>query len=141
VATLVLTLRATTRFDERAYPGSSWSTTPDAVFHDFDITLPACTDGRVRYWAGSLELYVKITAAPACITEFTETNRLTGAPPSVPGPVALTDSPKRQAEFGWQSSAQLTYLRYRREENNVETQAVADEAPADRSLFLHAWHQ
>ncbi|MDI6105637.1 hypothetical protein QLQ12_44360 [Actinoplanes sp. NEAU-A12] len=140
VATLVL-FRGSTRFDDRAYPGSSWGETPDEVFTDFAITLPECTDGRMRYWTGKSELYLKIAAPPTCIGEFIEVNRLKGSPPGIQGPVALVNSAKRADEFGWQSSADHSYTRYRREEKNVETQAMADDAADERSLFLNAWHQ
>ncbi|MCN0180109.1 hypothetical protein [Salinispora arenicola] len=144
VGTLVFHLRGTTRFDERAYSGSSWDMTPEAVFTDFDLVFPECTDGRMRYWSGSLELYVRITAPSDCVDQFIEANRLKSGERAMRGPVILINSAGRAAEFGWQSSADRKYTRYRREEtwkSNVETQATADDGAAERSLFLHAWHQ
>lgn len=143
VGALVLQLRGTTRFDDRAYSGSSWGKTPDEVFADFDLALPECTEGRMRYWAGSLELYMKITAPSDCVDQFIEVNRLKSNENALPGPVALA-SADREAEFGWQSSADRKYTGYRREEtwkSNVETQATADDGATERSLYLHAWHQ
>lgn len=144
VGTLVLQLRGTTRFDDRAYSGSSWSITPEEVFTDFDLTLPECTDGRMRYWAGSLELYVRITAPSECISQFIAINRLRSGEVTITGPVILADTAERDVEFGWQSSSSRNYTPFRREENwknNVETQAIADDGTAERSLYLHAWHQ
>ncbi|WP_018251580.1 hypothetical protein [Salinispora mooreana] len=144
VGTLVLQLRSTTRFDDRAYPGSSWDETPEAVFADFDLVFPECTDGRMRYWAGSLELFVRITAPSDCVDQFIEVNRLISSEFARPGPVNLVNSADRAAEFGWQSSAHRKYTRHSRGENwknNVWTRAFVDDGTTERSLYLHAWHQ
>ncbi|MGC4814807.1 hypothetical protein ACLQ29_30115 [Micromonospora sp. DT228] len=138
VGTRVL-LRDTTRFDDRAYSGSSFSKTPDEVFTDFDITLPACTDGRMRYWAGSLDLYLTITAPPDCVSRFIEENRLSTSEPLPAAPLTVTRD-KRAAEFGWTLPADRVYRSHRREEDNVETKAWTDDA-AEQSLYLTAWHQ
>ncbi|WFE54615.1 hypothetical protein [Micromonospora sp. WMMD1155] len=139
VGTLVL-LRDTTRFDDRAYSGSSWSKTPDEVFTDFDISLPECAAERMRYWAGSLELYLKVTAPPDCVSQFIEANRLSSSEPLPSAPTGVIRD-KRAAEFGWQLPADRVYTWHRREEDNVETQATSDNGATERSLFLHAWHQ
>ncbi|WP_028569531.1 hypothetical protein [Salinispora tropica] len=144
VGTLVLQLRGTTRFDDRAYPGSSWDETPEAVFTDFDLALPECTEGRMRYWAGSLELYMKITASSDCVNQFIKENRLISSEFARAGPIHLIDSSVRAAEFGWQSSAQRKYTRHSRGENwknNVWARAFVDDGTTERSLYLHAWHQ
>lgn len=132
-------LRGTTRFDDRAYPGSTWSRSSAEVFTDFDIALPECTGGRMRYWAASLELYLKITAPAACVTQFVGANRLSTSEPLPSVPLTLTED-RRAAEFGWNLPADRVYTWHRREEGNVETQAWTDDA-AEQTLFLHAWHQ
>ncbi|WP_050765012.1 hypothetical protein [Salinispora tropica] len=144
VGALVLQLRGTTRFDDRAYSGSSWGKTPDEVFVDFDLVLPECTEGRMRYWAGSLQLYMKITAPSDCVDQFIEVNRLKSSETALSGPVDLINSANRAAEFGWQSSADRKYTRHSRGENwknNVWTHAFVDDGTTERSLYLHAWHQ
>jgi hypothetical protein len=138
VGPLVL-LRGTTRFDDRTYPGSSWRKSPEEVFSGFDITLPGCSDGRMRYWAGDLELYLKITASSDCVSQFVEANRLSASEPLDAVPVTVTTD-KRATEFGWNLPADRAYTSHRREEDNVETRAWTDDA-AERSLYLHAWHQ
>lgn len=143
VGTLAFLLRGTTRFDERAYSGSRWDKTPDAVFADFDLTLPECTDGRMRYWAGIWGgLYMKITAPSDCVDQFIEVNRLISSEFARPGPVALVNSADRAAEFGWQSSADRKYTGHSRMEdwqNSLWVDAKVDDGVAERSLFLHAW--
>lgn len=144
VGMLVLQLRGTTRFDDRAYPGSRWDETPEAVFTDFDLALPECTEGRMRYWAGSLQLYMKITAPSECVNQFIKANRLKSSEIALSGPVDLINSANRAAEFGWQSSADRKYTRHSRGENwknNVWTHAFVDDGTTERSLYLHAWHQ
>ena len=131
-------LRDTTRFDKRAYPGSSWGETPDEVFTSFDITLPECTDGRMRYWAGNLELFMKITAPADCLSQFVEANRMSTSEPVPIVPTVVIR--KRVAEFGWELPADRLYTSHRREENNVETKAWTNDAD-EPSLFLHAWKQ
>lgn len=144
VGALVLQLRGTTRFDDRAYSGSSWGKTPDEVFVDFDLVLPECTEGRMRYWAGSLDLYMKITASSDCVDQFIQVNRLISSEFARPGPIYLIDSSVRAAEFGWQSSADRKYTRHSRGENwknNVWARAFVDDGTTERSLYLQAWHQ
>ncbi|MET7666707.1 hypothetical protein [Micromonospora luteifusca] len=137
---MLVVLRDTTRFDDRAYPGSSWGKTPNEVFTDFDITLPECTNGRMRYWAGSLELYLKISAPPACVSQFVEENRLSTSEPLPAAPLTVTSDKRAANEFDWELPAERVYTSHRREEDTVETQAWTDDA-AERSLYLHAWRQ
>ncbi|MEV4281862.1 hypothetical protein [Actinoplanes xinjiangensis] len=137
--TFVLSVRDSTRFDDRAYAGSTLSQTPQEAFTRFGVTLPDCTEGHIRYWVGDRHLYVKITAPAGCVSRFVETNRLTASPVSGPAPAAITED-EQAREFGWTFPADRRYTLHRRGEGDVEVHAWTDDV-AEQSLYLDSWLQ
>ncbi|MFD1364345.1 hypothetical protein ACFQ5G_03190 [Actinoplanes sichuanensis] len=137
--TFVLSVRDSTRFDDRAYPGSSLTWTPEETFTRFAVTLPECTDGRLRYWVGDGRLYLKISATAECVSRFVEANRLNASPVSGPAPTAITED-EQAAELGWTFPADRSYTLHLRGEGRVQVQAWTDDA-AEQSLYLYSWMQ